>query len=755
MIKRRLSVVILLILICNASLSWAESRQKISFWNLFTSGPSHAVVSQLVSRFNAQNPDYYVEQIDVPYAHITNKILPAVAGNVAPDIAVFDRFLVASFAARNAFLPLDEFARRDDIVGEDFFRAPWEECLYDEQLYAVPYDTDVRVLYYNRALFREAGLDPDRPPRTWSEMRDYSKKLTRRRPDGRLEQIGGVPIWGNTGLYLYCWQKGGRFLSDDGTRVQLDDPRNVEALEWIRDFVRDYGIEELLTLQTRFGADSQNPFITGRIAMIVLDVGALNMIEKYGADLDWGAAPAPYADDGVPATWSGGFSLVLPRSGLHPEGAWQFARFVLTEESQRFMATSSNKLPALRSASRDAFFQSSPFWRLAIDQMRYSHYRPVSPVGAALNSEMGVAVDQVIHGKMAPEEALQTATREAQTVLDRFLDGTRGTPVDWRAVYWSMGGVLVVLLVGRGWYSWRRLQALSVQRSQALAGYLFALPALVGLLIFTVGPIVTTLVYSFARYEIISPATWAGLDNYRRLFGSDRYFLLALWNTLYFTVLSVPVNIAMSLGLALLLNRSVRGRALYRTLFYLPTVVPLVAGSLLWAWLFNGEYGLINIALSYVNLPQLPWLTSEHLSKPALVIMGLWNAGGGMIIFLAALQGVPRGLREAALLDGAGRWASFRHVTLPMISPAMFFMTIMGLIGSLQVFAQAYLMTNGGPVNSTLFYVLYLYREAFQNLNMGTAAAMAWVLFLVILVITGVQFVGARRWVYYEGGVKG
>ena len=418
------------------------------------------------------------------------------------------------------------------------------------------------------------------------------------------------------------------------------------------------------------------------------------------------------------------------------------------------MATSSNKLPSLLSAGEDPFFQSSAYWRLAIDQMRFSHYRPVSAVGSALSTEMGVAVDQVIHGKLSPAEALGIATQETQLVLDRFLEKNRGAPVNWQVIYAVMGGLLALVLVARGTLSWRRMRSMTIHRRQAMAGYLFALPALVGLLIFTIGPILTTLVYSFTRYEIITPATWEGVDNYRRLFTTDRYFLIALWNTLYFTLLSVPVSISMSLGLALLLNRPMRGRALYRALFYLPTVVPLVAGSLLWAWLFNGEYGLINIVLGYVGLPQLPWLTSEHLSKPALVIMGLWNAGGGMIIFLAALQGVPKALQEAARLDGAGRWASFRHVTLPMISPAMFFMTVMGLIASLQVFAQAYLMTSGGPVNSTLFYVLHLYREAFEKLNMGSASAMAWVLFIVILTITGVQFVVGKRWVYYEGGTK-
>ncbi|MCY3020810.1 MAG: sugar ABC transporter permease [Planctomycetota bacterium] len=297
------------------------------------------------------------------------------------------------------------------------------------------------------------------------------------------------------------------------------------------------------------------------------------------------------------------------------------------------------------------------------------------------------------------------------------------------------------------------MKALSLQRHEAVAGYLFAAPAILGLALFTLGPILAALTYSFMHYEILTPGTWVGVDNYQRLFTTDRFFLTALWNTFYFTVLSVPLSIVLALGLALLLNLEIRGRALYRTFFYVPTVVPAVAGTLLWMWLFNAEYGLINVVLGYLHLPEIPWLTSEYCTKPALIIMGLWGVGGGMIIFLAALQGVPRQYYEAAEIDGAGPWTKFRHVTLPMISPAMFFMLVMGAIGALQVFTQAYLMNSGGggPGDSTLFYVLYLYTEAFQNLHMGYAAAMAWVLFLAILAITGIQFVVARRWVYYEG----
>jgi len=729
-----------------------EGRRKIVFWNLFTTGKSHEVLTELVRRFNESNGTYHVEQVDIPYGQLHTKMLPAIAGRVPPDVSILDRYRVASFAARGAFFALDELARRDGIRAEDFFRAPWEECLCNGKLYAVPYDTDVRVMYYNKALFRKAALDPNRPPKTWREVREYSKKLTKRRADGHLEQAGYLPIYGNTGLYLYGWQKGGRFMSEDGLRVTLNDLKVVEALAWLGDFAKEYGVSDLLTFRSGFGAETQNPFVTGKIAMVVWDIGAVNIIQRYGADLDWGAAPCPYADDGVPATWSGGFSLVIPRGSREVDGAWALSRFILQDESQRYMATSSNKLPARKSASDDPFFQESDFWRLAVAQMEYSHYRPISPVGASLSTEMYVALDHVIHGKLTPKEALDVATRESQKALDRFMAKSRGPEVAWGKVAAVLLGVIGLLVVGRGVVSVRRVMALRLRRGQAVAGYLFAGPAILGLIVFTLGPILVALIYSFTRYEIISPASWAGLDNYRHLFAEDRYFLTALWNTFYFAAISVPVNITLSLSLALLLNHPIRGRAIYRTLFYLPTVMPAVAGSLLWMWLFNGDYGLINVLLGILGLPEVPWLTSEYCSKPALVVMGMWGVGGGMIIFLAALQGVPRTLYEAAEIDGADAFGRFWHITLPMISPAMFFMVVMGIIGSLQVFTQAYLMTGGGPVNSTLFYVLYLYREAFENLHMGYASAMAWVLFLFIMIVTGVQFLVAKYWVHYEGG---
>ncbi len=785
---------VVLVGICAAPLCAddANGRRKLVYWNLFTTGTQHEAATELVRRFNESNREYYVEQVDIPYTQIHDKMLRATAGGVPPDVAVFDRYRVASYAARNAFIPLDELAK-GEVQAKDFFKAPWEECFYDGRMYAVPYDTDVRILYYNRALFRQAGLDPNRPPRTWKELQACSDAIKKRREgSSRLERVGYLPIYGNVGsLYLYGWQKGGEFMSPDGRRATLNDPNNVAALTWVRDFIAKDGLESLMTLQQGFGPEAQNPFITGKIAMVVWDVGAVDIIKRYGRHLDWATAPCPYADDGVPATWSGGFSLVLPRGTRNVEGAWAFCKHILSDASQRHMAGYSDKLPARRESADESLYEKylrmrqqkeaaenagegpeqkaaraarnraerarmRAFWRLAIDQMKYSRYRPVTPAGSIIVTELQVAVDHVVHGKLTPQKALDQANCEVQKLLDRFHEKQEalGPPVNWTVLASCLGGALLLLLAVRGWFSYRRIKALSIHRRQALAGYMFAAPAILGLALFTLGPIVMSAVYSLTRYEILTPATWAGLRNYRELFTEDRYFLKAMWNTFYFAAVSVPVNVTLALGLALLLNRRIRGRALYRTCFYLPTVMPMVAGSLLWMWLFNGEYGLVNVVLDYLHLPAVPWLTNEYCSKPALIVMGMWGVGGGMIIFLAALQGVPRTLYEAADIDGAGSWRKFWNVTLPMISPAMFFMVVMGLIGALQVFTQAYLVTQGGPVNSTLFYVLYLYREAFENLHMGYASAMAWVLFIVILAITGVQFVLAKRWVYYEGAQR-
>ena len=282
-------------------------------------------------------------------------------------------------------------------------------------------------------------------------------------------------------------------------------------------------------------------------------------------------------------------------------------------------------------------------------------------------------------------------------------------------------------------------------------GYIFVGPWIIGFVIFTLGPVLASLGLSFMDYELISAPTWRGLGNYVELLTRDRLFGLSLYNTVYYTLFSVPLGIIISFLLALLLNVQLPGMNIFRTVYYLPAVTAGVAVSLLWIWLFNPQFGLINFLLRSVGLPGPGWLVDEAWAKPAFILMSVWGVGGTVVIFLAGLQGVPRSLYEAAEIDGASVVQRFQHVTIPMMTPVIFLNMIVGIIGSFQVFTSAYVMTQGGPRESTLFYVLYLFRQGFKLLRMGYAASMAWILFLIIIVLTLIQFRLSSRWVYYEG----
>jgi len=291
-----------------------------------------------------------------------------------------------------------------------------------------------------------------------------------------------------------------------------------------------------------------------------------------------------------------------------------------------------------------------------------------------------------------------------------------------------------------------------LSRREMWAGLAFISPWLVGLGVFLLYPIVASLYYSFCDYSVLYQARPIGTANYVDL-TKDPLFWKALLNTLYYAVISVPLGLALALALAMLLNTGVRGLAFYRTMFFLPALLPAVALAVLWLWIFNGEYGVLNVFLSKLGIPSPGWLTDPAWSKPALILLALWGTGYAMVIFLAGLQDVPVQLYEAADLDGANWWHKTRHVTLPMISPVILFNGIMGIIGSLQFFAIPYIMApNGQPARSAYFYAMYLYDNAFVYLKMGYASAMAWILFGLILFLTLLSLRLASRYVYYEGG---
>ncbi len=295
--------------------------------------------------------------------------------------------------------------------------------------------------------------------------------------------------------------------------------------------------------------------------------------------------------------------------------------------------------------------------------------------------------------------------------------------------------------------------ALSERRREELAGYLFILPWLIGFLIFTAGAMIYSLGLSFFRTDLLSSTTFVGLDNYR-LLAQDPLFKRSLAITTIYTGLTVPFGTILALAIAMLLNQKVRPLGFWRTTYYLPAVVSGVAVALIWGWVLQPEYGLFNNFLRAFGIQGPRWFLSEDWAIIGLVLIALWGTGTNMLLYLAGLQSIPTELQEAAKIDGAGAWGVFRHVTLPLLTPTVFFNVIINIIGSYQVFNNAYVLTNGGPNNATLTMVLYLYRQAFQLFKFGYASAVAWALFAIILVFTLLVMRSSRWWVHYEGGLR-
>ncbi len=677
-------------------------------------------------------------------------------------------------------------------------------------LYGIPNNADNRVLLYNKDILVRNGYTNAQgealPPRTWEELEAMSAAMTERDAAGDITTIGFIPNYGNSWLYIYGWQAGGEFMSADGRRCTLNDTNVAAALEFMtRVYDQLGGAQQVYAYQSTFQGDALDPFILGKVAMKIDGVWIMTYLARYGRDLDLGAAPPPMparelARGRRPVSWVGGWAYAVPSSSPRKEHAWELIRFLASERALRIMAASENHNYAAQGrpylprqnpnrAFNEWLFREyiqdnpnlEPKFKQAMsvfnDLLEDSRYRPVTPVGQKLwNAQIWAMEDAIFH-KKTPQAALDYYTAMVQRDLDDLLHQEPGVPItSWTWFFGLYAALMVALCALVYWWDthpdtrarWAARLRLarrpddaargpvlegkkgSYFRSQWKEGVICALPWLVGFLVFTGGPLLFSFIISFCRFDILTDAEFIGFGNYAFMLSGDELWAKSLYNTV-FMVLGVPLGMAVSLGMAVLLIQKVRGIALWRTFFYLPSIVPVVAASILWIWIFNPQSGLLNQALAVLGIRGPLWLQDEHTSKWALILMGLWTAGGGMIIWIAGLKGISRSYYEAAEIDGANAWHKFIYITLPMITPYIFFNLIIGLIGTFQVFSQAFIMTAGGPVNSTLFYVYHLFNNAFRYLHMGYAAAMAWVLFVIVMLLTALQMKLSKKWVFYEG----
>ena len=756
-----------------------------------------AATQSAIDEFEKRNPRYRVRQALNTTSDMQGdptRFLIGLAGGSPPDVIFFDRFAVSEWAARGAFTPLDPFMEADSvggvgnaIKGGDYYEPAWREAQWAGRTYGIPNSLDTRVLFYNEDLLVKAGLVDEqgraKPPRTWEELEVDALKLTERDERGKLKVVGFAPNYGDTFLYMYGWMNGGEFMSADGRHATFTDPRIVSALEWM-EHVYDKlgGYAEVNAFEQGYQRDALDPFITGKVAMKIDGHWLMPRMAAYGQNLNYAFAPPPMpeaelAKGRTPVTWLGGWVYAIPSTAMHKQGAWEFIRWLSSQEACKIMADRMKVIEAARghlfvpiqhpnkAINRmlyDDYVANAPLkenfkagYRLFNSLIPTARYRPITPVGQFMWRALIDGMESAFYKQEEPKAALVRVQGQVQRRLDEFYEPDTSRPVNWTwfFVAYAILIVMAIWLVPKFDRRFRERddEGRRTWRGEKAAGLLFVSPWLIGFIAITGGAMLFSFVLSFCRYDLINPAHWVGFENYYILFTRDELFWKSLGNTLFMAI-GVPLGMALSLGMAMLLAREVRGVALWRTLFYLPSIVPVVASSILWIWILNPQAGLLNSMLELTGIGGPNWLGSKETSKWSLILIGLWTSGGGMIIWIAGLKGIPESYYEAASIDGANAWNRFLHVTLPMLTPYIFFNLIMGIIGTLKIFEIAYIMTNGGPVNSTTFYVYHLFNQAFKYLNMGQASAMAWILFALVATLTIYQLRLSKRWVHYDQG---
>ncbi|MCC6403302.1 MAG: extracellular solute-binding protein [Fimbriimonadaceae bacterium] len=783
----------------------ASHKTTVVVWGMALT-PADKGTIDAIRAFEHANPDVEVRMLGLSAGRNNpQKLATAVAAGVPPDVVYQDRFALADWASRGAFESLSPLIERDRArdplcpTPEQYYPATWRESQYGGDVYGIPWMADNRALYWNRTVFREeasglraAGLDPERPPRTWSELLAYSKVLTKFAPGGTLARAGFIPNFGNTYLYLYAFQNNAEFMSPDGTRCTLGSPEAVESLDFMRQGYRIVGgIDEANRFQATFRGEGESAFFVGQVAMVVDGDWTIPGIARFAPRLDFGTAPAPVPDDRFYhrgrfrnerdrfVTWTGGFAWCIPRGARNREAAWRFIKFVTSGHGREIRLEKQAELNAARGVptlpSISAHIATN---RLALERyvpaegnlgdavrthvslMSVARTRPVTYAGQLLWDEQVRATEEAIRGGVTPQEALDAAQARVQRRLNEFRDQSKFPLVDLRLPL-ALGGLGLAMGVALVW-GWVRRQGLGkLSGHEARWGWLMVAPWLLGFVAFTAGPMLASLGLSFCQYDVLNPPRWVGFANFAEVLTQDNALLLkAFANVAYLGGIGVPLGLVTGLGLALLLNAGVKGEGTYRSLFYLPSIVPAVASAVLWMWVLNPDprRGLANglwvdTIGAWFSIPPPGWLVVEAWAKPSLIAMGVWGAGTGIIVWLAALKGVPRELYQSSSLDGAGPWATFWNITLPMISPLVFFSSVTGLIGTLQLFDSVYVVTEGlstGPNDSLAVPVYLLFREAFHYFRIGPASAMAWIVFLAALLLTGAQFLIGRPWVEFE-----
>ncbi|MEE2896716.1 MAG: extracellular solute-binding protein [Planctomycetota bacterium] len=729
------------------------------------------IVEASIRAFESRHPTIRVKRINPgDSGQYFTKLQTMMAAGEPPDLFYMDFGRMAPFAEAGQLQPLDELfegevaAGADDALTLDAFFEPAVDAfrladgrMGEGPLYGVPKDFTTVGIYWNRDLFDRAGATHPTDDWTWDDFVDAARRID------ALEGVTGAELvtWPFV-LRGYLWTRGASIVGPDGAfdTLAIGDEPTRAALRDLRDW--RFGDDGFLARAEAEGIDPGSLFLSGRIGM----VGPFGrwVVPSYRSieDFEWDFAPLPRGEAraNVIATiaWS------MSSRSDHPEEAWQLLKWLTGRESQEAQARLGLAIPTLRAvAESDAFVDpavapaNDRAYLDAVDVARV----PPWPIDPAFQDQFQRTLDVALRTGGDVDAQVDS--------FDAWWTGRQASPLaptrSFPRMPWGSIGLVVLALVATVavakwiWLVRTRPESMLARREER-AGWLMVLPWALGFALFMLGPIVLSLLLSLSRWkgiDTLGTAEYVGLGNYREIIANDPSFLRSLQVTTYYAILSVPLGQVFALLAAVVLNAKLRGVEAFRAAWYLPSVLAGVGMAVLWTWVFRSDGGLMNSILSPLlspfGLEPPEWFQADAAwaGPPAFAIMNLWLVGGSMLIYLAGLRNIPAEILEAADIDGARPLSRFVRVTLPMLSPVILFNGIMAIIGSFQVFTQAFVMTGGGPGDDTRFYVLYLYNQAFDWYEMGYGSALAWLLLVVVLVLTVVVLrIGGGR-VHYEG----
>ncbi len=758
-----------------------------SFWGSYLDLDMWRTITK---RFEEQHPDIRI-QLQYTPGDYAQKLILQLISNTAADLILMDDEYFPGYSERGYLVNLQEWMERDAVeMGlDDFLPTSLDSFRFRGVQGGMPWGGMSVLMFYNKDMFDAEGIPYPDDDWTWDDFRRIAKSLTRDiSGNGVPDQFGANVGFGFLDIEPVVWSFGGDILNEDSTASVLDQPEVLEALQFLYDvkFV-DHSTAHLGESE---GMTKEVELLTGKVGMVMSGWFLARQLMDIEGGMRWGIAPMPRGPRGhryTRVSWEG-ISINNAISDERKAASWEFVKFIVSEEIQAYIADIGRLIPVREEEARNNFVkeETEVDEMLALDGVFYGKLTPVTAKYQELKDAVQRPFKRVEIDLMRPEEAVLQAHETVNQVLAAELarwvyksEAQEADPAVKRAFNIGLGviaGIVAVILFLLRKRIARRLDLArqeyrgNMARNEAFYGILFALPWMLGFSIFLAYPFIFSIVLSLSSwdpYDPVAARTFIGFENFRQALFHDPLIWKALWNTFYFAGFAIPLSLTLSLGLAMLLNTKVKGIGIYRTIFYIPSIVGGVATALIWMYIFNPTFGPLTNMIRLLNdglatftamrIPEIHWIADPLWAKPSLILMSLWGAGGGgMLIFLAGLQGIPDAYYEAAEIDGASRLRKFWNITLPMLTPTIYFNLIIGMVNGLQVFMEAFVMVgkDGGIDNSLLFYILYLYRTAFIEYRMGYASAMAWILFIIILVLTLFVARWSALWVYYEGEKK-